>query len=72
MACLSEAWRAAGPTGTVELLCHPGHIDADLPLRSRYVSERQMELDILCATDLTGSYTQHRVRVIGMSDLKGA
>ena len=69
IACLSEAWRTVGPTGTVELMCHPGQIDADLPLRSRYVAERQLELDILCSTDLTGHYEQHGVRVIGMSDL---
>ncbi len=67
IACLSEAWRTVGPTGTVELMCHPGQIDADLPLRSRYVSQRQLELDILCTADLTGN----GVRLIGMSDLTG-
>jgi len=52
----------------VELLCHPGQIDADRLRRSRYVEQRQLELDILCSTDLTGN----GVRLIGMSDLKCA
>jgi len=68
IACLSEAWRSIGSTGTVELMCHPGQIDADLLLRSRYITQRQLELDILCSTDFTGN----GVRLIGMSDLKGA
>ncbi len=68
IACLSEAWQTVGATGTVELLCHPGQIDADLFLRSRYVEQRQLELDILCSTDLIGN----GVRLIGMSDLKCA
>jgi predicted glycoside hydrolase/deacetylase ChbG (UPF0249 family) len=66
IACLSEAWRRVGSTGTVELMCHPGQIDADLSLRSRYVGQRQLELDILCSTDLTGN----GVRLIGMPELK--
>jgi len=30
------------------VMCHPGFVDCDLPLLSRYLDERENELEVLC------------------------
>jgi predicted glycoside hydrolase/deacetylase ChbG (UPF0249 family) len=43
LAVLREA-----PTGTTEIMCHPGHADDDLRRESGYADERESELRVLC------------------------
>lgn len=40
------------PTGTTELMTHPGHADADLTRRDTYTVEREIELKVLCSDEL--------------------
>lgn len=37
---------------TFEVMCHPGFADGSLPSLSRYVTERELELEVLCNPDL--------------------
>jgi predicted glycoside hydrolase/deacetylase ChbG (UPF0249 family) len=38
---------ACMPAGTTELMCHPGHADAELLAGSGYNRQREVELDVL-------------------------
>lgn len=68
---LSAAWRMAGASDSVELMCHPGQVDAELQVRSVYVAHRQLELDILRSAELSAYLQRQDIRLIGMSALNG-
>ena len=40
------------PDGTSELMCHPGHPDAELLAGSTYAHQRERELALLCDPEL--------------------
>jgi predicted glycoside hydrolase/deacetylase ChbG (UPF0249 family) len=51
---VQEGLREYPSAGNFEVMCHPGFSDHSLPLLSRYVSEREMELAVLCEAKLQG------------------
>ena len=57
---LEEGTHAYPRTENFELMCHPGLADENLPSLSRYVSEREVELSVLCDAHL-----QHELAVAG-------
>jgi len=49
LAVVAKAAQACPEGGTIELMCHPGRVDAALGRRSTYVEERRRELATLCS-----------------------
>ena len=45
---LNEGRRDSPEAGSFEVMCHPGFVDGDLRLLSRYVDDREKELAVLC------------------------
>ncbi len=58
IALLEEASAAADSSTTIEVMCHPGVPCGDLPRLSKYVADRERELETFCrpgfAADLRG------------------
>ncbi|MEZ5288640.1 MAG: ChbG/HpnK family deacetylase [Vicinamibacterales bacterium] len=52
LAIVRRAFAVVRGEGTVELMCHPGRTDRALEQVSRYTSQRDAELAVLCAPDL--------------------
>jgi predicted glycoside hydrolase/deacetylase ChbG (UPF0249 family) len=59
----------ASDSATVELVCHPAHLDHDLRARSRYVESRRRELVALCDPDLERRLEGIGVRLARPEDL---
>ena len=51
--------------GVVEIMCHPGYVDASLKEKSVYVEERKQELDVLCSAAVREGLERLGVEVIG-------
>jgi predicted glycoside hydrolase/deacetylase ChbG (UPF0249 family) len=66
---VEQAFAAIGGAGTVELMCHPGHVDEDLRRRSRYVDERAQELAALAAPETTERLARLGVERVGVEAL---
>ena len=49
---VSGLYDAAAGAGTVEIICHPGRVDAALESASVLVAARERELEVLCAPGL--------------------
>ena len=56
------------PAGTTELMTHPGHTDADLAKRDSYTVEREIELKVLCSTELRELLQDNRVALVNFGD----
>jgi predicted glycoside hydrolase/deacetylase ChbG (UPF0249 family) len=59
---LQEGFREYPGAENFEVMCHPGFTDDSLPSLSRYVSEREVELAVLCDANL-----QRELAVAGFS-----
>jgi predicted glycoside hydrolase/deacetylase ChbG (UPF0249 family) len=58
--------------GTVELMCHPGHADADLmdpDTGSVYNAKREEELAVLCDTQIMESIQKRGIQLVNFSSL---
>jgi len=66
---VSDAFVRLGGSGTVELMCHPGHADAALAAVSSYVGERERELALLCADGLAERLAAQGVQLISYAEL---
>jgi len=59
------------PEGTWELVCHPGHADADLRAAgTRLVESRQVELQTLTSEETKRALSDRGIRLISYADLK--
>lgn len=56
------------PAGTTELMTHPGHADADLARRDGYTVERELELSVLCSTELQDLLRDNCVALVNFGD----
>ncbi len=54
---LTEGAREYPGTESLELMCHPGFYDSDLELCSRYTTDRERELAVLCDPTLQDKLT---------------
>lgn len=52
------------PCGVLELMCHPGYCDSDLPERSSYTDARQLELEALCDPSLRHLLQRSGIEVV--------
>jgi predicted glycoside hydrolase/deacetylase ChbG (UPF0249 family) len=57
------------PEGTTELMCHPGHPDADLKSGSTYVDERAQELELLCDPGIRSLVKMQKIELVGFDAL---
>jgi len=55
------------PSAWIELMCHPGHADADL--RSSYAAERDVEVATLCDPRLPAALTARGIALARFRDL---
>lgn len=69
LAVIDEAF-GSGNAQTLELMCHPGHVDALLADSSRYVGEREQELKVLCSPYLRGRLLERSITLVSMSALR--
>jgi predicted glycoside hydrolase/deacetylase ChbG (UPF0249 family) len=73
MDCLSEAFErcedGGGCDATLELMCHPGFVDEQLPGNSKYVSQREEELRALCHPSLAERLRAAGIELIAMRDV---
>ncbi|HEX7999719.1 MAG TPA: ChbG/HpnK family deacetylase [Pyrinomonadaceae bacterium] len=70
IACLDKAFAALNNDDvTLELMCHPGFVDGELPGSSNYVAEREQELRTLCRPELAARLRESGIKLIAMSDL---
>ncbi len=53
--------------GVTELGCHPGYVDPDFP--SAYSTERETELQTLCAPSIRTVLTEQQIHLIAFRDL---
>ena len=56
-------------SGTIEIMCHPAHADADLAARSSYVKQRERELKTLTSTELMKGLQRMDIEIIAASSL---
>ena len=56
------------PTGTTELMTHPGYADADLAKRDNYTVEREVELKVLCSGEFHDLLRDSRVALANFGD----
>ena len=59
------------PEGTTEIMCHPGHFDADLA-HSRYARQREVELAALTDPAVREALRAAGVELISFAALAGA
>jgi predicted glycoside hydrolase/deacetylase ChbG (UPF0249 family) len=52
------------PTGVSELMCHPGHSDAELAAGSRYAAEREGEIAVLCDPRVRKAVAEHGIELV--------
>jgi predicted glycoside hydrolase/deacetylase ChbG (UPF0249 family) len=69
MNCLNNAFVRCDDDCTLELMCHPGFVDEDLPNSSNYVAKREEELSVLCHPDLAQRLREAGINLITMRDL---
>lgn len=55
--------------GTTELMCHPGHPDAELYAGSTYARERAQEIEALCDPSIRSLLEERRVRLVAFDAL---
>lgn len=67
--CLDNAFARGPESMTLELMCHPGFVDEDLPGNSKYVAEREQELKTLCHPDLVSRLREAGINLITMRDI---
>ncbi len=53
--------------GITELSCHPGYIDPDFP--SAYSTERETELQTLCAPSIRTALAEQQIQLVAFRDL---
>jgi chitin disaccharide deacetylase len=53
--------------GITELSCHPGYVDADFP--STYSTERETELQTLCAPSIRTALAEQQIQLVAFRDL---
>lgn len=53
--------------GTVELICHPGYVDAELDAKSAYVAGREEELRLLCSPELVKHARERGIRIANVA-----
>jgi predicted glycoside hydrolase/deacetylase ChbG (UPF0249 family) len=73
MDCLSDAFARCeedgGNDATLELMCHPGFVDEQLPENSKYVAQREAELRVLCHPSLAVRLREAGIELIAMRDV---
>jgi hypothetical protein len=57
------------PDGTTELMCHPGHPDAELRQGSTYSDEREREIEVLCDPRIRALVRFRKIELIGFDRL---
>jgi predicted glycoside hydrolase/deacetylase ChbG (UPF0249 family) len=57
------------PDGTTELMCHPGHPDAELRQGSTYAEERERETEVLCDPRIRALVRSRKIELIGFDRL---
>jgi chitin disaccharide deacetylase len=57
------------PDGTTELMCHPGHPDAELRQGSTYSDEREREIEVLCDPNIRALVRSREIELIGFDRL---
>lgn len=62
---VEHAFAECGASGVVEMMCHPGYVDAALKGKSVYAEEREQELDLLCSAAVREGLQQMGVEVVG-------
>jgi len=55
---------------TLEIMCHPGFVDEELKNSSRYVEQREQELEVLCSASLRAKLEELDVKFLGMNELR--
>jgi predicted glycoside hydrolase/deacetylase ChbG (UPF0249 family) len=58
------------PTGTLELMCHPGHADDQLSSVSSYTVTREVELTLLGRPAARAAIASRRIQLIKFGDLE--
>jgi predicted glycoside hydrolase/deacetylase ChbG (UPF0249 family) len=58
------------PTGTSELMTHPGHADAELAKSDGYTWQREEELRVLCSPEFGEILRRNGVELANFSDLR--
>ncbi len=66
---LDNAFARCADEKTLELMCHPGYVDEELPGSSNYVTEREKELRTLCHPDLAERLRESGIKLIAMRDI---
>lgn len=61
---LSRPWQ-----GTMELMCHPGHVDEHLKQLSSYTYGRQEEFSVLSSSAIAEQIKREAIQLISFSDL---
>jgi predicted glycoside hydrolase/deacetylase ChbG (UPF0249 family) len=56
------------PAGTTELMTHPGYADATLTKHDNYAMEREIELEVLCSSELRNLLHTCRVTLANFGD----
>ena len=70
VAAIRENTAAGPPSGTWELVCHPGYDDADLAaVRTRLRSSRQIERQLLCSEETKTLLAKNGIELISYRDL---
>lgn len=57
------------PSGSVEIMCHPGYVDEILRASSSYVEAREKELRSLCSPAVRRIVSQQEIELIRFDDL---
>jgi len=57
------------PDGTSELMCHPGHADAELLAGSTYARERDREVAVLCDPSIRALLDERNVTLVSFDAL---
>lgn len=66
---VENAFTQIGGGGTVELMCHPGYVDAALVQQSNYVEQREQELGVLRDPELRELLRERKITLIGYAAL---
>jgi predicted glycoside hydrolase/deacetylase ChbG (UPF0249 family) len=57
------------PSGTSEIICHPGYVDDILKKYAKYVNEREQEVKILTSEELKKEIMENKIELISFREL---
>jgi predicted glycoside hydrolase/deacetylase ChbG (UPF0249 family) len=69
---IDAGFKLLGGQGTLELMCHPGYNDGELRQNSSYTEQREIEVEVLCDSNLAGHLEKQAIVLVDRATDKKA